>query len=157
MLNEKILKAMIKSDHLIPILSSINDRSVHELQTQWYFTQTYHPCRIIFFSPLYATNNAASFSPELKRVLLRNNEHISDVLTKAQRSVVAEVESLSLITDCNYSHVLMQAPTKVAKSTRISLFYREIQQKRLLHMKMFTRWHSSFAYINRKLWELFCG
>lgn len=63
--------------------------------------------------------------------------------------------SLSLITDCNYSHVLMQAPTKVAKSTWISLLYWEIQQKRLLHMKMFTRWHSSFAYINRKLRELF--
>lgn len=63
--------------------------------------------------------------------------------------------SLSLITDCNYSHILMQAPTKVAKSTWISPLYREIQQKRLLHMKMFTRWHSSFAYINRKLGEQF--
>lgn len=44
----------------------------------------------------YATNNASLLSLKLKHVLLKNNEHISYVLTKDQYSVVIEVECLSL-------------------------------------------------------------
>lgn len=139
---------MIKPDHLIAVLSSIMIDQFMSCKHRDILFKYIIPAE--FFS-LYAKNNAASFSPKLKHLLLRNNEHISYVLTKAQSSVVTQVESL--LTDCNYSHILMQAPTKVAESTWISLFYWETRQERLLHMKTFTRWHSSFAYINRKLGE----
>jgi len=45
---------------------------------------------------LHATNNASSLTLKLKHVLLKNNEHISYVLTKGQYSAATGEESLSL-------------------------------------------------------------
>lgn len=81
---------------------------------------------IKYLSPVdylpYATNNASSLSLKLKHVLLKNNDHISFILTKDQYSVVIGI-SLSLSLLIATIHVLVQAPTEVVKSAWISLLY----------------------------------